>query len=227
MKIIILLFGPLRSIIGKNNIVLRFSGSESNVEEIIKIVCQDYPEIKKEFIRVAVNQAICDDDKVIKEGDEIAFIPPISGGADTYLTRREITPEYIKLVSNSNDPACGSVLTFIGRIRKDKSPADAKNHIEKIEYSAYEKMAEKEINKIVELAKKLYNVTDIIVKHRIGTVKVGEAAFIVAVFSPHRKEGIGAIDFVIDQVKAKVPIWKMEIYSDGEEIWQSGAKISK
>ncbi|MCZ6469115.1 MAG: molybdenum cofactor biosynthesis protein MoaE [Candidatus Dadabacteria bacterium] len=222
MKIKILLFGQLRSTIGRNSIVLGLTGSEYNVQEIKELVYRDFPDIKKEIFRVVVNQEICDDNHMIKEGDEIAFLPPISGGADSYITRKKISPEYITRVSNSNDSDCGSVLTFIGRIRKDVSPKDGETHIEKIEYSVYEEMAEKEIHRIVESAKNKFKVADIIVKHRIGIVKVGEVAFFVAVFSSHRKEGIHAIDFIIDEVKTKVPIWKKEIYSDGKEYWRDG-----
>ena len=222
MKKKILLFGPLRSTLGKNTIMLVLSGKKHNVQEIKKLVLRDFPELKKEIFRVVVNQEICDDSYIIKEGDEIAFLPPISGGADSYFTRRKISPEYIKRVSNTNDSDCGSVLTFIGMIRKDINPKDGETHIEKIEYSVYEEMADKEIHRIIESATKKFKVVDVIVKHRIGIVKIGEVAFFVAVFSPHRKEGIHAIDFIIDEVKTKVPIWKKETYSDGKEYWQDG-----
>ena len=227
MKINILLFGPLGQALGRKKIAFELLGNKSDVGAIVELVCRDYPQIKRELIRVAVNQEICGNDKVIKEGDEIAFLPPISGGADLYLTRRKITPEYIKRVTRSSSSNCGSVLTFSGLIRNDTKTKNQKAWVQEIEYSVYANMAEKEIIKIIESAKKRFKVADVIVKHRIGTVKVGEIAFFVAVFSPHRKEGIAAIDFIIDQVKSKVPIWKKEIYSDGEESWQSGAKISK
>ncbi|MEE8044895.1 MAG: MoaD/ThiS family protein, partial [Thermodesulfobacteriota bacterium] len=92
MKIKILLFGQLRSTIDSNSIVLELKGSEYSVQEIIELVLRDFPEIKKGIFRVVVNQEICDDSYIIKEGDEIAFLPPISGGADSYITRKKISP---------------------------------------------------------------------------------------------------------------------------------------
>ncbi len=86
-------------------------------------------------------------------------------------------------------------------------------------------MAENEIDKIVNFAKEKYKVNQILIKHRIGNVSVGEIAFIVVVFSAHRKEGLQAIDFIIEEVKSKVPIWKKEVYTDGSENWQDGVMI--
>jgi len=225
MKIKILLFGRLISVVGKKSIQLYTIGTECEVRDIKKIVFQMFPQIQKETFRIVVNQQICNDDHTVNEGDEIAFLPPISGGALCYLTKRKITQGLVKKITNFKDPTCGATLTFLGKIRKDKDSRYGKRFIEKIVYSAYEEMAEKQIDKIVNIAKEKFNVMHVFVKHRIGTVHVGEIAFLVVVFSSHRKEGINAIDYIIDEVKSKVPIWKKEILSDGIENWQDGEMI--
>jgi molybdopterin synthase catalytic subunit len=83
-------------------------------------------------------------------------------------------------------------------------------------------MAEKEIEKIRSEALKQFVVKKIYIKHRIGRVHVGEASIIVAVLSAHRKEGIKAVDYIIDEIKKKVPIWKKEIFEDGSQRWVKG-----
>lgn len=234
MKVKILLFGRLNSITGRKSIELTFEGCECKVEDIKKIVFHKFPELENETFRIVVNQEIGSDSQKVMDGDEIALLPPISGGAFSYLTKEKITPDFVKKESNTKDPTCGSILIFEGKIRKDEEVSNEyentelhKRYVKEIEYSAYEKMAEKEIEEIVNSAKEKFNLSNIVLKHRIGRLRVGEIAFFVAVFSPHRKEGIGAIDFIIDEVKSKVPIWKKEIYSDGTEKWQEGVMIER
>ncbi|MGH7884729.1 MAG: molybdenum cofactor biosynthesis protein MoaE, partial [Thermodesulfobacteriota bacterium] len=98
-------------------------------------------------------------------------------------------------------------------------------YVTTINYTAYETMAENEINKIVDNAIKRFGLIYVVVKHRLGKVKLNETAFFVAVFSQHRKEGIKSMDFIIDEVKNKVPIWKEEFYSDGSKSFKSGLLI--
>lgn len=225
MKLKISLFGPFISKFGRGHISVYIDGTTCEVREIKKIVLDMFPNIRGLNFKVVVNQEICDDDHTVNEGDEVAFLPPISGGAYSYLTKRKITESFMKQASNYQDSYCGSTLVFVGRVRKDRTFKKENVYIQQLEYSAYLEMAEKEIDKIIQYTKKTFGVKHIVVKHRIGKVKLGEIAFLVVVFSPHRKEGNQAIDYIIDQVKSKVPIWKKEIYSDGTAKWQEGVMI--
>ena len=225
MKLKILLFGPLTSKFGQSDIDVHVDGATCEVREIKRIALNMLPEIQGLSFKVVVNQEICKDDHMVKEGDEVAFLPPISGGAYSYLTKRKITQSLVKQILNYDDPDCGSTLVFMGRVRKDGAPQKENAYIQQLEYSAYVEMAEKEIDNIVQYAKKRFGVRRIVMQHRIGIVKLGEIAFLVVVFSPHRKEGIQAIEYIINQVKNKVPIWKKEIYSDGSAKWQEGVMI--
>lgn len=225
MKVKILLYGRIRSTVGNNTIQVNIKGIECNVQDLKDIVFQKFPEITNETFAIVVNQEICNNKSKVKEDDEIAFLPPISGGSFSYLTKRRISNNFIKEISSLECKNCGSILTFIGKIRKDESSITPQRFIKKIEYTAYEYMAENEIDKIVNFAKEKYKVNQILIKHRIGNVSVGEIAFIVVVFSAHRKEGLQAIDFIIEEVKSKVPIWKKEVYTDGSENWQDGVMI--
>jgi Molybdopterin converting factor, small subunit len=154
MKVKILLFGRLLSIIDRKNLELTVQGSECEVREIKKILFQKFPKIEKETFRIVVNQEICDESQTVKDGDEIAFLPPISGGAFSYLTRKKITHGFVKKISNIKNPSCGSVLIFEGKIRRDEETEMSERYIEEIEYSAYMKMAEREIEKIREFRKR-------------------------------------------------------------------------
>ncbi len=139
-----------------------------------------------------------------------------------YLTNKKITRKFIYEILNKKDDKSGSFIIFTGKVRKDKID---KNFVKEIIYESYEKMAEKEIDKIIKKAKKKFRVREIIVKHRIGKVKLGEIAFFVAVFSAHRKEGFSAIQFIIDEIKKKVPIWKKEILSNEKYRWKEEENV--
>ncbi|MEO0280343.1 MAG: molybdenum cofactor biosynthesis protein MoaE [candidate division WOR-3 bacterium] len=136
-----------------------------------------------------------------------------------YLTRKKITVKLInEIVKKNSDKSIGSLIIFTGKVRKDL--VDEKNFVKEIYYESYKKMSEKEIDEIIKSAKEKFKVKKIIVKHRLGRVKLGEIAFLVIVFSSHRKEGFSAIQFVIDEIKNKVPIWKKEILSNNKERWK-------
>ncbi len=136
-----------------------------------------------------------------------------------YLTYKKISDKLIKeTVKKNSDKNTGSLIIFKGLVRKDF--IDKKVFVKEIFYESYKKMAEKKIEEIVEDAMKKFDVKEIIVKHRIGRVKPGEVAFLVIVLSSHRKEGFLAIQFVIDEIKSKVPIWKKEILSNNKYRWK-------
>ena len=133
-----------------------------------------------------------------------------------YITFERIDINSTLDVFTDGFPKCGSVVIFDGRVRADMID-DAV--VEKIIYESYIEMAEKEFEKIEKEAIERFGVEKVIIKHRIGEVKVGEVALLVAVLSAHRKEGFSAIQYVIDEVKRRVPIWKREILSDGKTRW--------
>lgn len=117
------------------------------------------------------------------------------------------------------DESCGSFIIFEGRVRADKVDD---SEVEKIIYESYIEMAEREIAKIESEAIEKFSVKKVIIKHRVGEVKVGEIALLVAVLSEHRKEGFEAIQYVIDEIKRRVPIWKKEILKNGKQRWVEG-----
>ena len=118
-----------------------------------------------------------------------------------------------KVIETASSLSAGAVNVFIGNVR---SVAHGKN-VRWLEYEAYESMAVAEIRKIIEIAAQRWGLLGWAVSHRIGTLKPGETAVAVAVSAHHRKESFEACEFIINEIKAKVPIWKKEVFEDGEE----------
>ena len=118
-----------------------------------------------------------------------------------------------KVIETASSLNAGAVNVFIGTVRNN---AHGKNVLW-LEYEAYETMAVAEIRRIIEVASHRWPLLGWAITHRIGTLKPGEVAVAVAVSTPHRKDSFEACQYIIDTLKAKVPIWKKEVFEDGEE----------
>lgn len=118
-----------------------------------------------------------------------------------------------KVIDTASSLGAGAVNVFIGTVRNTAH----KKNVVWLEYEAYEAMAVAEIRKIIDEAAAKWGLLGWAVSHRIGTLKPGEVAVVVAVSAPHRNESFAACQYIIDNVKAKAPIWKKEVFEDGEE----------
>ena len=134
------------------------------------------------------------------------------------LTEKAIDVQ--KVIDSASSLGAGAVNVFIGTVRNN---ANGKNVVW-LEYEAYETMAIAEIKKIIDEASHRWPLLGWAVSHRIGTLKPGEVSVVVAVASPHRKESFEACQYIIDTLKEKAPIWKKEVFEDGEE-WISARPI--
>lgn len=142
-----------------------------------------------------------------------------------YLHTGPITQSVIstQLENISNTLHTGAQVSFLGRVRSDI--INFKN-VQGIIYSAYEEMVEKEFSSIeLELMSKYPDLNTISIIHAIGEVKVGEVAMAVNICGGHRKEALEAISEIIDTIKHRVPIWKKEIFADGDYVWTENAKV--
>lgn len=129
-----------------------------------------------------------------------------------------ITQEPIRLndfFSEGADPSCGAIASFVGLVRNH----DHGRRVLKLHYECYRSMAEKMLEWIVVEAKERWPVHEVLVRHRIGTLEIGEVAVAIAVSSAHRAEAFQACRFVIEEIKRRVPIWKKEIFEDGTGEW--------
>jgi len=114
-----------------------------------------------------------------------------------------------------NDPSCGAIVTFEGRVRNHND----EKKVLKLFYDCYKPMAQKVLEEIREEAFNKYNVKEISVVHRVGEIPIGEIAVWIGVSSAHREEAFEAAKYMIDELKQRVPIWKQETYTDGNKVW--------
>ena len=122
------------------------------------------------------------------------------------------------LIKNVRNIEAGAIVTFLGTVRKHDETSD--REIEALRYDAYNDMAIKKIEEIINEAKKMYNIIDVCIIQRVGLIKLKEDSIGIAVSSVHRKEAFKACEYIIDKIKVIPPIWKKEIYSDSE-VWKS------
>jgi molybdopterin synthase catalytic subunit/molybdopterin converting factor small subunit len=172
-------------------------------------------------VRAARNGELTSWDEPLADGDEVAFLPPVSGGAAqprVGLSERAIDVEALeRLVAG---PGHGAVLTFVGRAR---DRADDGREVVALEYEAYAEMAERVLADIAAEAEASAPGACVGVVHRVGRVQIGEAAVAIVVGAPHRVEAYVASRRVIEAIKERLPVWKLERFVDGTEWKRSGA----
>lgn len=133
---------------------------------------------------------------------------------EVHITESKLLPSQV--ISHVESDDSGAVNVFIGTVRDNTGGKS----VMRLEFEAYESMAIKEMQKIVDEAKNRWSVNKMVIYHRVGNLEIGDIPVIIAVSTPHRKDGFEACQFAIDKLKETVPIWKKEIFEDGEE-WVS------
>lgn len=161
-------------------------------------------------ILYALNRAYAERGATLSEGDEVAVIPPVSGG-DIRLSEAPISLDAV--VAEVRDPEAGAIATFVGTTRRRSRGREVLH----LEYEAYEGMAERVLADLaVELGRR-HELCKVAIHHRVGHVDIGETSVVIAVSAPHRAEALAACREAIDELKVSVPLWKKEIYVGGEE----------
>jgi molybdopterin converting factor subunit 1 len=158
----------------------------------------------------AVNRAYVERSTPLADGDEVALIPPVSGGA-FLLSEEPLSLERVTEEVASDD--AGAIATFVGTTRAHSRGRD----VIRLEYEAYEGMAETEMGRIADGLRARHDVIDVAIHHRVGPVGIGETSVVIAVSAPHRAAAFEACREAIDTLKQTVPLWKKELYVGGEE----------
>lgn len=226
MRVHVLFFGRLKDIVGRAEESAELPEG-SLVEDLFALYRSSYPALSglRPSVAASVNQELAEWKAALRTGDEVAFLPPVSGGAVAAASR-----DWIELVHNPicaepivnrvKGPEEGAVVVFDGIVR---------NHTRGrrtlyLDYEAYEPMALEKLREVTAALRARYAVSGVAIVHRLGRLEIGETSVLIAVSAPHRALAFDACRFAIDTLKRSVPIWKKEYFADGA-VWAEGEAL--
>jgi molybdopterin synthase catalytic subunit len=204
MRVHVKLFAGLRERAGWNERELDGVRQVADVWPVLEL--GDEPE----GLLYAVNKEYADRNRPLADGDEVALIPPVSGGAFRLSADRLSLDAAVDEVRSDR---AGAIATFIGTTRVQSRGRTVLH----LDYEAYEEMAEQVMAETAEGLKRRHDLCEIAIHHRIGRVDIGEASVVIAVSAPHRQDALAACKEAIDTLKEQVPLWKKEFYEGGQE----------
>lgn len=219
MKVTVRCFASVRELLGEDTFEVEVPGGVT-VEGLKDILADRAPDLARLALAFAVNRDYAAPDRELADGDEVAFIPPISGGSDSGervrfdLVDGALNPRVLEDEVRTDED--GAVVTFAGVTRNHNDGSAVLG----LRYEAYAEMAAKVMAELFESALAEFEISRVRVAHRLGEVPIGEASVVVVVSAVHRGPAFDACRFLMDRLKAQVPIFKQERLSDdGGERW--------
>lgn len=227
MKIRVLFFGQLKDVIGRSEDAIDLPAG-SRVETVFAHYASQYPRLREmaDSIAVARNQEFSDSSVALEDGDEIALMPPVSGGsslpvvnkdADTYFAITADPIDSAALVQHVQSDGDGALITFEGVVRNNSKCRTTRY----LDYECYVPLALKTIEDIGREVLSRHEVHRIAIVHRVGRLEIREVSVSIVVASAHRRAAYDASLEAINTVKKRVPVWKKEYFEDGE-VWVEG-----
>jgi molybdopterin synthase catalytic subunit len=214
VRVRVLLFGALRETVGEKELSVSLPDG-SRLAELRALLARDHAAFDRYGARLlaAVNHEAAAPEAALCDGDEVAFLPPVSGGAASArrCTLSDRPLDVGEVTARVTGPDAGGVVIFVGAVRD----ASRGHPIRHLEYEAYAGMAEREMEKICEAAARRWPGVRVAIAHRAGHLEIGDLAVVIAAAAPHRPEAFEACRFAIDTLKQTVPIWKKEVATDG------------
>jgi len=219
MRVRVLFFGMLKDSAGKSSDVVELQ-SGASVRDLLAYCESRYPALKSLLpsIALAVNQQYAGPDRSLNPDDEVALLPPVSGGTQSRrasIVREPIdTADVLSKLKRAED---GAAVVFEGVVR---------NHTRGrrtlyLDYEAYEAMAVQQMETLAAHAIEKFQIRDVAIVHRLGRLEIGEISVLIVVASAHRAPAFDACRWLIDTLKRTVPIWKKEYFEDGA-VWADG-----
>ncbi|GIX07402.1 MAG: molybdenum cofactor biosynthesis protein D/E [Candidatus Poribacteria bacterium] len=217
MEITVRFFAGCREVVGSDAVALQVPQG-ATVADLERLLIAHYPQLKPYAgrVRYAVNWDYVSEGRLLQEGDEVAMIPPVAGGAGpvwAWITADPIEEATVRPLVET--PEAGAIVLFLGVVR---------NHAEGrpvvgLEYEAYVPMAERVLRSLAEETLSRWSLQRVAVVHRVGRLKIGEVSIAIAVSAAHRREAFAACAYLMDRIKEEVPIWKREHWAEGGARW--------
>ena len=234
MHVKVISFGMLKDWLGSDAALVELEDGATIADLMLKLVSDprhgNRLELQLDGIAVGVNAEYATAKRVLHDGDEVALLPPVSGGGPArtanssgeipeeptiWLTRDRIETE--KMVDAAKRGEDGAVVVFDGIVRNN-SRGRATLYLD---YEAYEEMALAEMRRLAAQARERFGVRQVTMVHRLGRLEIGETSVLIVVASAHRAQAFDACRWLIDTLKQTVPIWKKETFADGA-VWAPG-----
>jgi molybdopterin synthase catalytic subunit len=223
MRVRVLYLGILKELSGHDSEWFQVQEG-STVSEVWSLLGKRLPRLAQyqRSVATAVNQSYALSTTVLAEGDELALLPPVSGGADSAMapSRVQLVTSVINtaaIAAEIRKPEDGAVATFDGVVRNNTRGRKSLY----LDYEAYDELARKQMEALAEEALSRFRIRDVRIFHRIGRLEIGETSVFIAVASAHRAAAFDACRWLIDTLKKTVPIWKKEYFEDGA-VWADG-----
>ena len=229
IRVRVLFFGAARDVVGHDELELSLT-SQSNVASALAQLLVDYPALARfgNSLLLAVNQEYALPDRKLSDGDELAVLPPVSGGSHAgsadILSASCWVHDFFELTTDPIDvgavarrvvlPECGATVTLDGYAREWTKGRRTLYLV----YEAYAPMALREMKSLGQQAHEKFEIAHIGIVHRTGRLEIGETSVVIAVSAPHRRAAFAACEWAILELKRTVPIWKKEVFADGE-VW--------
>jgi molybdopterin synthase catalytic subunit len=211
VPVVVLYFAGARDAAGTGRETL--AAAPRTVGDLRRTLAESRPALARVLARsrIAVDQEFADDDAPLRDGAEVAVVPPVSGGAPLFrvVDRPIALAEVVEAVGGAGR---GGVVTFTGTVRDETGG----RRVLRLEYEAYVPMAERKLAEIGAEVARAHGV-EVAIVHRVGVLQPGEAAVVIACAAPHRTPAFRACEACIEALKRDAPIWKREVYEDGSE----------
>jgi MoaE-MoaD fusion protein len=221
MRVRILVFGVLKDLLPESSAPLELPEG-ARVRDLLDHHRESFASSDELWrsLAVAVNREYVSEDHTLRDGDEVALLPPVSGGKVSFAAKVAFTREPIdadSILAQLKRREDGATVVFDGTVRNNTRGRRTLYLI----YEAYEEMALKQMSALAEKAAEDFKIRDVTIVHRLGQLAVGETSVLIAVASAHRAAAFEACRWLIDTLKKTVPIWKKEFFEDGA-VWADG-----